>query len=618
MEVYHYFDSTNLTQVKDHLVTKCATVQTVGKEGKWRGVLDLLLHTCRANQKLRRKLVTPHADFDVLCRLLLQDANRKLTGDSIFTRSELYELKSILTKCRSEGTFFSGDNDSTVNVAANQYKEFLSKCNLVDIWGVCTEYNKLTTAKSILLLMEPPSSCDIKILEALGCDGSLQVSIQDDEIDCEERVHFSELSEITCEENSEDSTFGVDCQEVESWISFCRLLVNSRDELSVARLVTGSGLLTHDQCQVVRKETANTKLTMLQNMVSYATQTELGGKSYAPGEEHPFLDFQPSIVELVKLVESAQTKVESIKDPELAIQKVTSLFKAWLLKRGVKSRVDIVDTWSRVSKILKERSADNFGTPGSGLIGKPVMNVLTGLVDLYSCISSEPDSPEHVEAKTPARSKKLTRFFRTPATQSKSSPLVQDMDQEGDEFEKIVAKEGVGDKFLKKESNDVNSETPVRPQYARYKSSLAWAQDSSPVPESAERENVRVFGSTLVCAGGNSPGTPVSSVAASSNSVTSILEEIEEKQMKERNEELDAILRKAKAPPEKKSRKRILVKEAESDMMEKYGVENKKPKHKDGVENKKPKQDVEKKEKRQKKKPATPKGQKKLTAFFRP
>ncbi len=48
----------------------------------------------------------------------------------------------------------------------------------------------------------------------------------------------------------------------------------------------------------------------------------LGGKSYAPGEEHPFFEFQAQILELVKLVESAQTKVESIKDPETAVQKV--------------------------------------------------------------------------------------------------------------------------------------------------------------------------------------------------------------------------------------------------------------------------------------------------------
>ncbi len=50
----------------------------------------------------------------------------------------------------------------------------------------------------------------------------------------------------------------------------------------------------------------------------------LGGKSYAPGEEHPFFEFQAQILELVKLVESAQTKVESIKDPETAVQKVSN------------------------------------------------------------------------------------------------------------------------------------------------------------------------------------------------------------------------------------------------------------------------------------------------------
>ena len=61
--------------------------------------------------------------------------------------------------------------------------------------------------------------------------------------------------------------------------------------------------------------------------------------------------------------------------------------------------------------------------------------------------------------------------------------------------------------------------------FIRYKSCIAWAEDSSPVPDSAERGNVRVYGSTLVSAGGTgSPGTPLSAAAVSS--VNDILQEI--------------------------------------------------------------------------------------------
>merc|ERR1712200_279388 len=96
-----------------------------------------------------------------------------------------------------------------------------------------------------------------------------------------------------------------------------------------------------------------------------------------------------------------------------------------------------------------------------------------------------------------------------------------------------------------------------------------------------------------------------------------ILEEINERQEQERKEETEAILKKINVPTKQKSRKRLLVKEAEDDMMKKYGVENKKTKvdneNTDGAEKKKSKE----KAPRQKKKIATPKGQRKMTSFFR-
>ena len=52
--------------------------------------------------------------------------------------------------------------------------------------------------------------------------------------------------------------------------------------------------------------------------------------------------------------------------------------KTWLQKRGVKTQCDIVEVWDTAAKILKERNADANGTPGRGLFGKAVVNMLTG------------------------------------------------------------------------------------------------------------------------------------------------------------------------------------------------------------------------------------------------
>jgi len=622
MELFHNFSDSSLSNIVTSLPEEIQDGKTVGKNGKWLSLLDVLVHELRSAGKLRRKLVTPLDDLDVICRLLLQDANRQLTGDSEFTRSELNLLKSSVIRFRGCGEFSSNDTDDhTVGQAQKLYKEFLEKCNLVDIWGVCTEYKKLNISAPIkIIFLNPPNKTDLEIIKFFDIDASTQVLLKDEE-KSEYGVKFS-ISELIEEVPEEDETetrdvFGINCPGVEAWVSFCRLLVNSRDELSVARLVTQSGLLTHAQCQVVRKETNKTKLTMLQNLVSYSTQSSLGGKSYAPGEEHPFVDFHVQIQDLVKLVESAQTKIESIKDPEEAVEKVSFSFKSWLCKRGMKTQCDILEIWSSVCSRLRDRQAGSVGTPGRGLLGKPVMNLLTGLVDLYSSITTLDNSEQENEAKTPARSKKLTRFFRTPGTVSRTPSTSQTedkQDQEFDEFDVHVLKEGVAEKYKMKDASTCNSDTPVRPNYTRYKSSIAWAGESSPVPESADRD-VRVYGCTLVSAGAASPATPVS---MSATTVNTILEEINERQEQERKEETEAILKKINVPTKQKSRKRLLVKEAEDDMMKKYGVENKKTKPDNentdgGVDKKKPKE----KAPRQKKKIATPKGQRKMTSFFR-
>ncbi len=62
--------------------------------------------------------------------------------------------------------------------------------------------------------------------------------------------------------------------------------------------------------------------------------------------------------------------------------KVTLQLKTWLQKRGVKTQCDIVEVWDTVGKILKDRNADANGTPGRGLFGKAVVNMLTGEVSL--------------------------------------------------------------------------------------------------------------------------------------------------------------------------------------------------------------------------------------------
>ena len=119
-------------------------VQTI--KGGWEGVdktslklvgngyylscLDLLLHTCRAAGLFKRKLLLPASDQDVVLRMLLQAANKELTGDSTHLRSELLELQSRITRLRSDGKWPEKGKDGTVELAAGNYQVQWSPYNV--------------------------------------------------------------------------------------------------------------------------------------------------------------------------------------------------------------------------------------------------------------------------------------------------------------------------------------------------------------------------------------------------------------------------------------------------------------------------------------------------------
>ena len=104
-----------------------------------------------------------------------------------------------------------------------------------------------------------------------------------------------EEANITAEEQGE----GV--EEKEEWVSagvisvvsYLRLLVNSRDELALARVVTGPGHgLPQNYFNIIKTKAKEDRMPMYQTIVSYVQQSRLGGKSYAPDEQHPFHEFQ--------------------------------------------------------------------------------------------------------------------------------------------------------------------------------------------------------------------------------------------------------------------------------------------------------------------------------------
>ena len=179
-------------------------------------------------------------------------------------------------------------------------QEFLKNSNLVDEWSVLNEGPDTDT--SLVYLNKIPdwkiianmNSEQIKTLNLLRLeDGALSVHPSAD-LDTFRQDVEKECAMLEESENESDDTISYHEQDigVQCWIGILRLLVNTRDETSLARVLTQTGLLTGSQCQIVRQETSKQCLAMYQYLVSHVTQATLGGKSYAPDEEHPFAEFQ--------------------------------------------------------------------------------------------------------------------------------------------------------------------------------------------------------------------------------------------------------------------------------------------------------------------------------------
>ena len=66
-----------------------------GSRNQFRSVLDWAATTCRAHHKLGRKLVLEQEDQGAVFKVLVQAANKDLTGDSDFVVSDFTNLKKM-------------------------------------------------------------------------------------------------------------------------------------------------------------------------------------------------------------------------------------------------------------------------------------------------------------------------------------------------------------------------------------------------------------------------------------------------------------------------------------------------------------------------------------------
>ena len=552
-----------------------------GSKNQFRSVLDWAATMCRAHHKLGRKLILELEDQGAVYKVLLQAANKDLTGDSDFVVSDLLEVEAKVKKARVSGVW-PEKSEGVVGEAVGRYKDFLKQCGLADRWEVITEVVKcLEGERKGLVVMGMSDEEDL--LTSLS-DGLVKPVILKN---CSATVGESTLVSNIGECMSRNQR-GYDT--LATLASFLRLLVCSRDELSLARAVTDSNLLTNQQFTMVRREAETVKMSMYQTIVSFVRKVGLGGKSYQPGEENSMHNIRDSLVEFNRIMEKLQEKMEETSGAVAAVISVVTVLRSWLVKHGVEVDRDLVEIVQQLSEEVERRLSSLQATPARGLMGRPAVKLLTGLVDLLA--SAGKVQTKLVVGKTPARQAKLVENFKTPQPDAVLDP--------DDDLDCLLHEKSLTERLGGAAVSETIGTPVARPAYPRFKTCNDFTEGSPALLGSGDRGGTVTGGRTLIARAGSSPGgSPCSSV----ESTRRILQEVKEKEELEEKEKME------RAKEGIKKTKRCLAKEVDGMVREKMGIKRKK----DGDTSKENKE----KQPLKKKKFSTPKGQKKMTSFFK-
>jgi len=555
-----------------------------GAPGHWRSLQDWAVFVCRSHHKMDKKLLLQLEDFAVVVKLLLQNSSRKLTGDSEYLQSDLLEVQHFIKKWRQSGDSEPpGASDRVVGDAVSSYPGFLRQCGLVDRWEVMrnclSQHEAGEETQTVILLGLREAERDLlemfgEVTPAVLSNGDLQTG---------DRLPAAGLAWSDCAGCPPSQVLP---DELSVLSSYLRLLVCSKDEISLARAVTGSGLLSPSQFTSLRKEAEAGQLPMFQTVLSFVRKVELGGKSYQPGETNQLHEFLPSLAQLVSVMEKLQTRLEETAGAQAALAAVFTLLRSWLTKQGFLTDLTVVDSLQRLAEEVQARQSSQEATPARGRMGRPAVKLLTGLLDLLSCLTL--DSRED-STGTPARQSRLVQTFRTPQPEVVLDPE--------DEVDKMVEVQSLSERLA---AEDV-IRTPVssRVSYPRFRSSNNFTEGSPAVLASGERD-----GGCSVVSGGATLRARAQSQDSASPAVQQtkqILQEIRDKVRLEREAQVENVKENVRKT------KRCLSKEVDGIVREKMGMKRKKEVDKTSpVKDKKPK----------KKKFSTPKGQRKLTSFF--
>ncbi|XP_053394104.1 PCNA-interacting partner-like [Mercenaria mercenaria] len=479
------------------------------------GYHQYFMSLCRKLKLLQNDRVTLLSPMDqlIVIQLCLAEKSKQETGEfDVETSIVMQASKDISSqKLLSQYDITSCSRDSGI---CELYDNFLQDCNYkdgCDVFNVLKEemrknedLQRQIKQQNFVILDQPKSALERKMLELLSEGKDVKSVTVEVPLDSEDNIFVTIDSSCLAARLDLDvplSTVKKTPSITEAYVrlvflSYLELLVNSRSELALARVINvPERELTHSAFTDLKHESRERKMTMYQTATSFIMKIRLGGKGYAPDPNHPLGAHVKGIGEFVSLMHRMETVIEEDPDIRSACRRTVNIIKREMLKcrdskirnSSVESVADLLHT--QITDIIDQLDTQIVVTPdksaanGGSLTSRRARKALRQLLDKLATVDDDMATLDHLtdiysSQRTPLRFPSVISQFRSPEEELEvTSP--------GNKYNLSLSERVL---------NITNkTQTPV---YAkRYKSTYDWAE---PVHHVELQKDIDAFSSSQV------------------------------------------------------------------------------------------------------------------------
>ncbi|XP_013409016.1 PCNA-interacting partner [Lingula anatina] len=394
-------------------------------------------------------------DQMVALQICLAELSKQESGEFEVELSKVLESNKKLCVYKRDPTKCK-DSDKEL---FKMYESHLAHCNTVDLFDVMLAVKRKLTGgnKEDDLCQEGKQSIDGDMDFIIMHEGLEDVEREMLKIICQNKKLYKVNTESSLSSSVDptvlfeecnmddvlDSTASIESPRTsgfsitEAYIrrvfhSYLELLINSRNELALARVINVPDRgIDHQAFTEIKRVAKEKKMPMCQTAISFIMRLRLGGKGYAPDPSSPLTTHVKGLGEFVDLIHKLQTIIEEVKDHRVALCRLVNVLKLTIARsKDCKLRKCSVEKVAenlhdQISHLLdsaegvEEQSPAKSNGEGGSILGKKTIKTLQKLLDHIACQPMEHSSADILtdtfsSQKTPVRLPALVSQFRSP------------------------------------------------------------------------------------------------------------------------------------------------------------------------------------------------------------